>query len=466
MHVLGKLSLFTIFFASSLVVPRVIPVDKCHGVAWGAQIQSFGSDGQSGQSGQAGAKGQNTDDLTLFVDGSPVTLNLAGLDGEQGQDGENGENPNCSTQPVNVSYNLQAPSGGNGGNGGNGGDGGNGGSLTIYTTNPENLRQIYVNTAGGKGGQPGKGGIGSPGCQCTDPYWNVETCTGNPGDPDYRCSTREFRCQDGKQGGNGVSGVTGRDGLVGKLTLINLDKPLEPDESAATVTMANLKEKGYLLSKNVWETRNSATALLAPGSIIDDQYLALVERLERSFLLVWNAPQQFEKFADQKMTLSLAENQAIKVDVPNDLWIEATTQQKNNLTELIVYNAIRAPDATKLESQGLSGNKTNLKLTLVDQAKQSNLITTKFKITYRTTQSDPRFRTVSDYTTRYEGEISEELVILDGNQFTIKIGQLPIKPNDLRSGLGVEIRILALRSFAGYSAEQTIIVKDILGPFR
>ena len=181
---------------------------------------------------------------------------------------------------------------------------------------------------------------------------------------------------------------------------------------------------------------------------------------------MWNAPQSFPKFANQKVALRLENNQEIKVNVPQDLWIEATTQQQNNLTQLIVYNAIRAKDATQLESQGLSGNRRNLKLMVLDKAQQSNLIATKFKVTYRTTQSDPRFRPVSDYITKYEGEITEDLVILDGNKFTINIGQLPINDRDLRSGLGVEVKLTAIRSFAGYSAEQTIVVKDVLGPFR
>ena len=465
MHVSGKLSLFTIFFASSLVIPPVITLDECYDVVRAADVKSFGKDGQNGQSGQAGQKSQSSDDLTIFDDGSPLILDLAGLDGKKGKDGQEGKSANCESQPVNVSYNLQAPSGGNGGNGGNGGDGGNGGSLTIYTTNVTNLKQIYVNAAGGKGGESGLGGRSGQACQCSDSYWSLETCTGNPGNSDYRCTTREFRCQDGRQGSDGIAGLKGRDGVVGKLTLINLDKPLKPDESAATVTMATLKEKGYLLSKNNWETRNGAMALFAPGSIIDDQYLALTERIERSFLLVWNAPQQFFKFADKKITLGLEDNQKIKVHLPDDLWIEATTQQRNKLTQFIVYNAIRAEDTTQLESAELSGSKSNLQLILIDKGKQSSLISTKFKIIYRTTRSDARFRSVSDYVTRYEGEIPEELVTLDGNKFTIKIGQLPIKPNDLKSGLGVEIKIIALRSFAGYSAEKTITVKDILKSF-
>lgn len=466
MGVLGKISLFTVFFSSFLIIPPVIPFNACSGIAWGAEIKSFGTDGQNGQSGQPGQNSQNADNMTIFSDGSPLTLNLAGRDGQSGQNGSNGETANCGNQPVNVRYNVQAPDGGNGGNGGNGGDGGNGGSLTIYATDPAYLRQIYVNAAGGKAGQPGQGGMGGQGCLCENPYWTIETCTGKPGDPDYRCTTAEFRCQNGRNGTNGLNGVAGREGLVGKLTLINLDKPLETDEPAATVTMATLKDKGYILSRNIWETRTGARVLLASGSIIDDQYLALVERLERSFILVWNAPQFFQNFADQKISISLENNQGIKVDLPQDLWIEGTTQQQKNFTQFIVYNAMRSQDATQLESQGLLGNRRDLKLTLVDKANQSNLIATKFKISYRTTQSDPRFRPVSDYTTRYEGEIPEDLISLDGNKFTINVGQLPINDRDLRSGLGVEIKLVATRSFAGYTAEQTITVREVLGPFK
>ncbi|GBF80312.1 hypothetical protein AsFPU1_1713 [Aphanothece sacrum FPU1] len=438
----------------------------CAGVAWGADIKPFGQNGSDAQNGISGKNGQDSDNLTIFADGSPVTLNLVGANGEKGKEGERGKDARCDNQPVGVNYNVQAPSGGRGGNGGNGGDGGNGGSLTLYGTDLTSLKQIYVNAAGGKGGEPGRGGFGGDGCNCTDPYWNIETCTGNPGDPGYICTTLEFRCQDGKNGTNGVIGVGGRDGLPGKLTLINFDKPLEPDKPAAAVTMANLKEKGYLLSKNVWETRNGAKSLFAPGSFIDDEYVALVERFERSFILIWNAPQSFNSFAQEQVTLRLQNDKNINVELPKNLWIEATTQPKNNITQLIVYNAIRQRDATQLESQGLSGRGTELKLTLVDKARQSNLIATKFKLTYSITRSDPRFRPVSDYITKYEGAISEDLVTIDNNKFTINIGKLPISPDHLKAGLGVEINLEATRSFAGYSADQRIVVKDVIGPFR
>ncbi|MDJ0510631.1 MAG: collagen-like protein [Crocosphaera sp.] len=463
---LTKLSLFIFFFSSSLVIPFPSSSKVCASIALAADARDFGQDGTNALSGASGENGENSENLTIFADGTPVTLNLMGEDGQSGESGKPGQDAECNNQPIGVKHNLKAPIGGNGGSGGNGGDGGNGGALTLYTTDISSLKQVFVNAAGGKGGQPGQGGTGGQGCRCSQPYWTVETCSGNPGEPNYRCTTLEFRCQDGKNGSNGVSGAFGRNGIPGQLTLINLDKPLEADKPAATVTMGALQEKGYSLSKNIWETRTGASALFAPGSVIDDQYLTLVERLEQSFLLIWNAPQSFNQFSQEKVTLKYQDNQGVVIDIPDDIWIEATTQKRNNLTQFIVYNAIRKSDATRLKSQGLSGRGTDLQLTLIDEAEQSNLIATKFKVTYSITRSDPRFRRVSDYRTRYEGEIPDDLVVLDGDKFTIDIGKLPIDSNYLRSGLGVEIKLVATRTFAGYTDEQRITVQDVLGPFR
>lgn len=465
MRILGKLSLFLVVLTFPPFLPSASKIVWCSRQALGADVKPFGSNGQDGSNAKTGQNGGDSDSLTIFADGSQTTLNLAGQDGLNGENGGNGVDALCSSQPQDASSDLQAPDGGNGGNGGDGGDGGNGGSLTIYSTNPANLKQIYVNAIGGKGGQPGQGGVGGKGCNCAKPYWTLVTCTGKPGDSDYSCSTREFRCRDGQDGRNGSSGRKGREGGLGKLTLVNLNKPLVGDQPTATVAMSDLKEKGYILSRNQWETRSGAASLFAPGSAIAEQYLALVERVERSFLLIWNAPQSFSQFAEQKLTLSL-EDQGISVKTPDEVWIEATTQEKSEVTELVVYNAILKSEATRLKNEGLSGNGSNLQLTLVDLAEQSNLVATDFEVRYRITRSDPRFRPISDYSTRYEGKMPPELISLDGNRFTLNIGQLAIDPNDLKSGLGVEIELVANRSFAGYSTEQKIIVRDIIGPFK
>jgi hypothetical protein len=105
-------------------------------------------------------------------------------------------------------------------------------------------------------------------------------------------------------------------------------------------------------------------------------------------------------------------------------------------------------------------------LILADRADKSNLIATKFKVKYSITQSDPRFRPVSDYSTKYTGDLPDDLVTINGDRFTLNIGQLPIPAEYLKPGLGVEIEVLATRTFSGYSANQKLVVTDIIGPAR
>lgn len=450
------------FPLAAVAAMQLPPAQPCLVLAQAGTVQAFGTASSTGMAGHNGQMGSPAENVTIFADGSPLTLNLAGRDGENGRNGEDAKAPNCGQQPEQVTQDLQAADGGNGGNGGNGGDGGNAGSITIYATNIDNLRQVFVSAAGGKGGQPGEGGAGSPGCHCTRSYWTVERCFGRPGGADYRCSTQEFRCRSGRNGLNGNRGLSGRHGLPGKLTLLNLNKPLEADRPTASVTMAILKDQGFSLSKNQWETRKGAQALLAPGSVIDDEYLLLTERIERPFLLLWNAPQSFKDFADQNVTLSLNQQREIQATFPGDVWLEGSPQKRGNVTEFVVYNALRSEEATRLGDLALSGNGQGLKLSLVDKADRSNLVATQFKLKYKVTDEDPRFRPPSIYTTQYTGDIPDPLVVVQGNQITLNIGQLPIPPEYLKPGVGVEVELTAIRSFANYTAQQELVLQDVL----
>ncbi|ACK68937.1 conserved hypothetical protein [Gloeothece citriformis PCC 7424] len=463
----GKISLCLLFLSCSYILPSSSKIGQCDSAVLAAnETREFGSHGNNGNNGERGQNAQNTQSTTVFADGSPARLNLAGQNGGEGKNGQNGADAKCVDQPQDVTHNLRATNGGNGGNGGDGGDGGNGGDLTVYTTNPANLRQITVNTVGGQGGQPGLGGKGGKGCQCSRPYWTVQTCRGRPGSSNYRCTTETFQCQNGLDGIDGTQGRVGRDGRLGQLTLISLNRPLVDDKPSATVALSELKDRGFTLSKNKWETRTGALSLFAPGSVIDDQYRIMVERLEHSFLLTWNAPQSFDKFAAQRMTLSLEDNQQINVNPPSQVWLEATTKKDNNMTQFVVYNAILEKEVTDLVSQGIAGNRADFQLTLEDKADLSNLIATKFEVRYRTTRSDPRFRQVSDYRTQYEGFMPPELINQQGNKFIFNMGKLPLDPENFRPGLGFEIEVIATRSFGGYSKQQTIIVRDIIPGLR
>jgi hypothetical protein len=180
--------------------------------------------------------------------------------------------------------------------------------------------------------------------------------------------------------------------------------------------------------------------------------------------MTWNAPQPFDKFADRPMSLSLQDESGIVVTPPADIWLEATTQQQNNVTEFIVYNAILASEVTQLGDEQLVGEGSNLKLILRDRANLSNLIATQIVLDYGVTRSgDPRFRPASDFTSKYQGTIPPEAIVREGDRLTILLGQLPIAPEYLKKQTGVRISLTANRSFAGHSAEQKISLEGVVG---
>ncbi|MDJ0543328.1 MAG: collagen-like protein, partial [Microcystis sp. M53601_WE4] len=93
-------------------MPATVTGDRCSWLAQGSDVQTFGKQGQSGKAGKVGSQGKNSDSLTLFLDGSPLKLDISGQKGVDGENGSNGSDGNCSGQPGNVTRNLQAAGGG------------------------------------------------------------------------------------------------------------------------------------------------------------------------------------------------------------------------------------------------------------------------------------------------------------------------------------------------------------------
>lgn len=466
MHIrfFSKLSLFvTILSIPQLVTSaNVAPSLLCSNLL-AAEVNTLGESGDMGETGVKGENGRNSDNLTVFADGTAMTLDLAGGNGATGNPGAKGQDALCEQTTEDVGQNLQGADGGNGGDGGDGGDGGNGASLTVYTSNKEYLKQIYVIAAGGEGGNSGRAGEGGTGCECDRPSWNEETCFGEPGSPDYNCTTQEFRCTDGYPGRKGREGRKGVKGKIGNLTLINLDKSLSPDFPEVTAPISELQGRGFTLSKNIWQSKNNASSLLAPGSIIADQYQELIARHEHSVLVVWDAPQPVENFEDQPITLSLKGANDANIVLPEDLWLETKATKRDKLTELFVFNAVHTEDVADLKIDGLFGQGANLELDVFDEAEQSNLIATDFSLTYRVGEEseDKNFFGARStvYQTKYEGAIPPEAIAQSGNLFTLKLGQLPIPPEYLQPGLKVELEVSVKRSLGSNSQVKKLSTK-------
>ncbi|MGL6338540.1 MAG: collagen-like protein [Waterburya sp.] len=460
-RLLGKLSLFiTIFALPQLMTSTSTPQAFLCSSVLAADTKTLGDTGDSGEEGVQGNNGRNSDNLTVFADGSPMTLDLTGGNGSPGQQGVKGYNALCEQQKEITGKNLKGADGGNGGDGGDGGVGGNGGALTVYTTNKEDLKQIYVIAAGGEGGPPGKGGVGGEGCKCDRPYWNEKTCSGDPGSSNYICTTEEFQCSDGYSGRKGRIGRKGRDGNIGNLTLINLDKSLDPDFPEVTAPISELQGRGFTLSRNIWESKNNAKSLFAPGSVIADKYKELIARHEHTVLVVWEAPQPVENFDDQQITLSLKGVNDANIILPEDLWLESKKVKQGKLTQLFVFNAVPTKDVADLEIDGLFGQGAGLELDIFDEAEQSNLIATDFMIDYRVGEKSEEKNffggTSTVYKTKYEGKIPPSAIAKNGNSFTLQLGKLPIPPEYLKPGLKVEIEVVAKRSLGKNSQMKTL----------
>jgi hypothetical protein len=413
----------------------------------------YNRDGDMGSNGRAGRDGRSGTNQTISANGSPVNLDLSGQNGEDGEDGERGSRPRCREQNENPNNSINAPDGGNGGAGGKGGDGGNGGSLTVYYTNLADLQKILVRAAGGEGGRGGKGGRGTAGCNCNRRNWEVKTCQGTPGTPDYKCTNKVYQCYDGSDGRDGSYGQNGKLGRLGNLSIINSKEPLLDDAPTFKLAIAELANKEFNLSKNKWQQRQGATSLLAAGSVIADEYREFEKRIERSFQLIWQEKQPISNFANLIATLNLNDNEQIEVSFPEDLWVDGNAINKGKLIEFTVNYAIPKKDVTRLAVADFADAGQNLNLKIVDLAAKSDLINTQFRVKYRARDN---FSEASNFQTFYEGEIPQEFVTRNYNRFTLDLGKLKIPSDALRPGVNVDIEVVAIRSLGGRSARQTL----------
>ncbi|MBW4645748.1 MAG: collagen-like protein [Goleter apudmare HA4340-LM2] len=415
--------------------------------------RNYGSDGSKGSDGRVGRNGRDGQSQTIFTDGSPVNLELSGQDGEDGEDGRRGYQPHCGSQPRNVNHNIRAPNGGNGGNGGRGGDGGNGGSLNVNYTNLADLRQILVRASGGKGGRGGRSGYGGEGCNCRTRRWEIETCEGTPGTPGHKCTKKTYRCHDGRDGEYGINGSNGNQGRLGTLSIIQGKEPLASDMPTLQSAITELSGKKLDLSKNKWNIRTGAVSLLAPGSVIADEYREFAQRLEGSFQLVWQEKQAIASFANQTATLSLDDNKQVAITFPEDLWIAGSSKTESDLTTFTVNHAIPKKDVTRLAVAEFLGAEQDLTLKIVDLAAKSDAIQSQFRVKMRSRDNSAGF---SDYQTVYDGDIPAELVTRDYNRFILALGKLKIPTAALRPGVNVDIEVVATRSLGERSAKQSI----------
>ncbi|BAY16428.1 hypothetical protein NIES21_22560 [Anabaenopsis circularis NIES-21] len=450
----GKLPLLLTFCLFTSLLPASVSV-LCPAIANNNYLanRDYGRDGSAGTSGRSGRDGRDGQNQTIVIDGSSANLDLSGQNGEDGEDGENGYRPDCGYQPEKGNRDIHAADGGAGGHGGKGGNGGNGGSITAYYTNLADLRKILVRATPGEGGRGGRGGNGASGCNCRRRSWEVETCKGTPGSSDYKCTKKRYRCHDGRDGSNGSDGSDGRTGRLGVLSIVNSKEPLAAETPNIKLSIAELTGKQFPLSKNKWNLRTGATSLLAPGSMVADEYREFAQRLEESFQIVWQEKQPSQSFGNQPVTVTLNDGKQVEVTFAEDLWVDGNSKSENNLTTYTVSHAILKQDVTRLAIGEFAGAGENLNLKIVDLAAKSDVLQTKFRVKFRARDN---FGGFSDYKIVYSGDVPSEFVTRDYNRFILALGKLKIPEDALSPGTNVDIEVIATRSLGERSAKQTI----------
>lgn len=449
------LALPTLLIGGAIAVP-LPSLNGCTMMAWATEVRTFGRDGESGRDGRPGQDGQPGIAANMIADGNPASFILSGTAGSEGEDGEAGYRPRCESQPRDVAYDLQAAHGGDGGSGGRGGNGGNGGDLTIYYRDVAQLQRLSVTSIGGQGGRGGRGGQGTLGCRCRVYRWEQQTCTGTPGQSDYRCETRRYECEDGDDGDSGLNGPDGRTGEDGQLWLVNQLEPLQPENPSQSARLTAFATQPLALSRNLWETRTGANFLLAMGSRVRDSYQIYTGRVEGTVQLNWQAQRPINLFATESVTTEIQPDGTLAATFSENLWADYSTQIDGNAMILTINRAALRRDVTRLAWGGTQGNGPNLKAVVLDLGGESAFVDTQFHITLKTTTDNLGDSRRPRYTTAYEGALPAEVVTLANNRFELALGQLSIEARALRPGTYAQLEITALRSLGGQSAEQTL----------
>lgn len=441
----------TLAIASSVALPIALP---CSTVAWAETDQYgrplptehlFGRSAQSGRDGSAGRNGEPGADQTIYVQGRPMRLDLSGRDGEAGRDGEDARRPRCEQQYRNGRYNQRAASGGDGGDGGAGGDGGNGGILTIHYANSQALQQVLVDAGGGKGDRGGRGGQGTNGCNCRVYRWTVEVCD------DGICRHESYKCEAGEDGEDGHNGREGSAGGMGYVTLIDQLESLPSESPSQTKSIARLANgEPVNLSRNLWEVRSGARGLLAPGSVVQDDYRAYQGFIERQFSLDWQAPQSPDDLTDE-VSLSLEKDGEVEMVFPESYWLLGDTTRQNNATTYRVEGILPIADVTRLAMGRVTGRSRTFEVSAIDQAQLSDELDTQFEVRYSTSRRGGR-----GYDVKYEGPVPSDLVVRDHNRFTLALGRLPIRSQLMSGGTEARVELIATRSYGKNSTQQTL----------
>lgn len=409
---------------------------------------SFGSKGSDGRDGSNGPNGISGRDITVRANGSFQSYDLSGTDAGNGSNGSNGSDAYGCASAFQPAYNLVGADGGRGGDAGDGGVGGSGGDVTVFYSNPSDIRQIQVFSRPGRGGFPGAAAYGGDGCRCYQSMWQHTSCsTDNQGH--QHCTTQTYTCRDGVRGRPGYAGTIGSNGTYGSIFLVRGDS-IPAQNTETSLTLGQIGNGPFLLSRNRWISRSGATALFAQGSNIRDDYTEFDRNIQARYAIRWAAPRPIEEFASSRIHLSMGSDFVIRPTLSDSLWVQSHEETANGVTTLVITNVVTEEEAGRMEFVGIKGIGTELEIELRDLANVSDLVKSSFSVKIGN-------KTIFWYTTRYEGPVADSLVRREGDRFFLRVGQIVKKAKQhLREGRNLRISVRAVRAFSGYTQNWSV----------
>jgi hypothetical protein len=238
--------------------------------------------------------------------------------------------------------------------------------------------------------------------------------------------------------------------------LVNQPTPLLPDAPTQSLPLETLLNQTVSLSKNRWQARLGAGALLASGSVVSDTYNEYVGRLEAQVQVVWQAMRSPTNFLSVSPTLTLEDSGNVQLQFPDRLWVAGQSTRDGDLTLFTVTALVRAEDATRLTWGTRTGYGRDFTAAVIDTAQESAFLNTQFFLTYRTAENTAGDDRRTRYTTQFDRQVPADLVAQDANRFVLALGKLPISERAFQRGTRAQVELRIVRSLGNHSAEQTL----------
>ena len=402
-------------------------------IATPLQATEFGNSGVDGRSGPSGRDGRSGQELTLQALGASGSYDISGSNGENGLQGEPGHSATSCSHPR-PNYDLNGARGGDGGRGGAGGKGGNGGAVTVYFSDIQALKSLYIRGTPGAGGYGSWGGRGGEGCYCQISQWTVGT----------GADQKTYYCRNGYRGSDASQGDYGARGSYGRLVLVNQLTPVLPETPSYQFDMSTMETKVLNLSRNHWQSKSGGASLFQSGSDVANNYALYVGRTEMTLGFRWEVARPVADFKGKTMRVQL-DTETPKVYVAGGLWVNGALEDVEGKKTYVFKSVVNSNEIAYLQFSSFAGVGTDHAISIKDSAGVSSILNNKIHLTYYTAENGA-------YKTQYDADVPADKVLITPKEIKVLVGALGIKPEALKRGTQAYAKVLVTRSLGSNAA--------------